>query len=152
MASCRPIPVYGYNDIYPIAGDIYEAETSCTEAHNMGQIASDNVNNLAFFSRKTSITSPKIQNAYSMGTYDPSRTYVMFSMGQSSFPTPPSHFLLSTLTILQVMVTISLSSKDLAEHGCSNVLRIASQIPPLTLAFLLPGPSLHMLCTSPLIG
>lgn len=78
----RPIPVYGYNDAYPIAGDIFEAETSCNDAHNMGQIASDNVNNLAFFSRKQPITTPVIQNTYRMDTYDPSRTYVMFSMGK----------------------------------------------------------------------
>ena len=31
----RPIPVYGYNNGWPIAGDIFEAETNCNEAHNM---------------------------------------------------------------------------------------------------------------------
>lgn len=47
----------------------------------MGQIASDNVNNLSYFSTKEPITKPVIQNTYSMDSYNSSRTYVMFSMG-----------------------------------------------------------------------
>ena len=73
--------MYGYNDAYPVAGDIFEAETGCNSAHNMGQIASDNVNNLAFFSRKQTITSPVLQNPSGMDTYNSSRTYVMFFNG-----------------------------------------------------------------------
>jgi hypothetical protein len=65
----------------------------------MGQVASDNVNNLAFFSRKASITEPKIQNPYGIDAYDPSRTYVMFSMGQSLFPPSLSLSLLLVLTM-----------------------------------------------------
>jgi hypothetical protein len=77
----RPIPVYGYNDAYPVAGDIFEAETGCNSAHNMGQIASDNVNNLSFFSRKETITTPVLQNPSEEITYNSSKTYIMFAMG-----------------------------------------------------------------------
>jgi len=32
----KPIAVYGYDDTFPIAGDLFEAETTCVKAHNMG--------------------------------------------------------------------------------------------------------------------
>ncbi len=48
----RPIAVYGYDDTFPVAGDLFEAETTCVKEHNMGQVASTGVNNLSFFSRK----------------------------------------------------------------------------------------------------
>jgi hypothetical protein len=71
----------------------------------MGQIASDNVNNLAFFSRKAAITSPKIQNPSGMDTYDPSRTYVMFSMGKSSLLSLPL-----SLSLLSASLPLTASS------------------------------------------
>ena len=77
----RPIPVYGYDDTYPIAGDIFEAETDCTKAHNMGQIATSGVNNLAFYSRKPPITTPLPQNPVPTVPYNSSKTYVAFIMG-----------------------------------------------------------------------
>jgi len=77
----RPIPVYGYNDAYPIAGDIFEAETGCTEAHNMGQIASTNVNNLAFFSRQETTTTPIPQNPVEKQQFNSSKTYITLVIG-----------------------------------------------------------------------
>jgi len=33
----RPIPVFGYDDtVKVLGGDVFEAETSCVKAHNMG--------------------------------------------------------------------------------------------------------------------
>ena len=59
----KPIAVWGYDDTYPIAGDIFEAETDCilNATHNIGQVASDGFNNLAFFSRQPPIQSPLVQ-------------------------------------------------------------------------------------------
>lgn len=76
-----PIPVYGYNDAYPIAGDIFEAETGCTPEHNMGQIASVDAFNLAYFSRTPALTVPSKQNEERAETYNSSKTYVNFVMG-----------------------------------------------------------------------
>ena len=75
--------MYGYNDVYPIAGDIFEAETDCTQAHNMGQIATAQVNNLSYLSRKDAITTntPIPQNSYAREVYNSSKTYMMFVMG-----------------------------------------------------------------------
>ena len=37
----RPIVVYGYDDSHPLfGGDVFEAETTCSNEHNMGQVAS----------------------------------------------------------------------------------------------------------------
>jgi len=77
----RPISVYGYNDAFGIVGDIYEAETNCNKEHNMGQIASNGCNNLAFFSRKPSITTPLVQNADPQLKYNKSKTYMVFVVG-----------------------------------------------------------------------
>ena len=73
--------MYGYNDVYPIAGDIFEAETNCNSAHNMGQIASDGVNNLSYLNRRAPITSPMEQNPTSVEIYNASKTYIMFALG-----------------------------------------------------------------------
>jgi hypothetical protein len=77
----KPIAVYGYGDSYPIAGDIFEAETDCTKEHNMGQIATTGVNNLSFFARKPAITAPLAQNTITPETFNASRTYVTFVLG-----------------------------------------------------------------------
>jgi hypothetical protein len=34
----QPIAVWGYDDTFPIAGDLFEAETNCVPAHSMGQV------------------------------------------------------------------------------------------------------------------
>jgi hypothetical protein len=80
----KPVAVYGYGDSYPIAGDIFEAETDCTKEHNMGQIATEGVNNLSFFTRnKAAITTPLIQNQNMMKyeVYNASKTYITFVLG-----------------------------------------------------------------------
>ncbi len=78
----RPIRVYGYDDTYPLAGDIFEAETTCVKEHNMGQIASNGVNNLGFFSREPAIDSPLKQNPEpTRAPYNKSRTYIAFIVG-----------------------------------------------------------------------
>ena len=45
----KPIAVYGYDSTFAIAGDLFEAETGCFSGVGAGQIASDGVNNLAFY-------------------------------------------------------------------------------------------------------
>jgi hypothetical protein len=77
-----PIPVYGYNDAYPLAGDIFEAETGCTPEHNMGQVASIDSFNLAYWSRKETIDTPQKQNSEEALIYNSSKTYINFVMGK----------------------------------------------------------------------
>ena len=60
----KPMSVMGYEDSWKIAGDLFEAETDCNYVHNMGQIASSGVNNLAFYSRKPKIDTPILQNDF----------------------------------------------------------------------------------------
>merc|ERR1719379_1972672 len=79
----KPIAVYGYDDTHPeFGGDPFEAETTCVKEHNMGQIATSRVSNLAFFSRKGSITTPLQQVADPpVGAYNKSKTYMAFIIG-----------------------------------------------------------------------
>jgi hypothetical protein len=80
----KPIAVWGYDDTYPIAGDIFEAETDCilNATHNMGQVASDGFNNLAFFSRQPPIQSPLVQAPRPPHRkYNASQTYVTLLIG-----------------------------------------------------------------------
>ena len=77
----RPLAVLGYDDTWPIAGDVFEAETLCVKEHNMGQIATSGVNNLAFFSRTPSIRTPLRQNASPRHIFNASRTYIGFVLG-----------------------------------------------------------------------
>ena len=109
----RPIPVYGYNDAYPIAGDIFEAETDCTKAHNMGQIASTGVNNLAFYSRKPPITTPLLQNPVPKVTYNSSRTYVSFIMGDGD-----NVAFLKSSRRTWMMERVSRCAADSSYYGC----------------------------------
>eukprot|EP00756_Hemistasia_phaeocysticola_P006886 Hpha_TRINITY_DN14036_c0_g3::TRINITY_DN14036_c0_g3_i2::g.44218::m.44218 len=78
----KPIAVYGYDNSWPIfGGDLFEAESICTKEHQMGQIASDGVSNLAFLSRKPAITKPLVGNPAPDETYNASRSYVGFTIG-----------------------------------------------------------------------
>ena len=70
----RPIAVLGYDDTWALAGDIFEAETNCVREHNMGQVASDGANNLAFYSRKPSPIAPLVQNPPGRPSFDPNKT------------------------------------------------------------------------------
>lgn len=75
----RPVAVWGYDDTYPIAGDLFEAETTCV--HDMGQIATVGVNNLAFFSQTPAITTPLVQNPVASAVWNASTTYIAFVVG-----------------------------------------------------------------------
>lgn len=79
-----PLGVYGYNSSWLVAGGyLHEAQTRCLESRNMGAIASE-ANNLSFFStRSPPITESNVvaQNALEAVTYDPTRTYVAFVVG-----------------------------------------------------------------------
>ena len=78
----RPIAVYGYDNSWPVAGDIFEAETDCAAERNLGQIASEGVTNLAYFNRAPPITEALPQNPVPAGkVYDPSVTYISVIMG-----------------------------------------------------------------------
>lgn len=80
----RPIGVYGYADYWLVFGGyLFEAQTTCTSARNMGAIPT-NVNNLSFFSsRRRPITDPREldRNPPEDVAYDPSQTYVAFVVG-----------------------------------------------------------------------
>ena len=79
-----PLGVYGYNSSWLVAGGfLHEAQTRCLDSRNMGAIASE-ANNLSFFSTRSSpITESNVvsQNALEDVTYDPTRTYVAFVVG-----------------------------------------------------------------------
>jgi len=79
----KPITVYGYDDTLAIAGDLYEAETNCDRGHrNSGHVATQ-VNNLAYFSRKPSISEPLLQPTADTLTapFNSSKTYVSIIVG-----------------------------------------------------------------------
>jgi hypothetical protein len=78
----RPITVYGYDDTFAYAGDLFEAETTCVKEHNLGQVASQ-VNNFAFFSRKPRISQPVLQPTVdtTSASFNKSKTYVTFIIG-----------------------------------------------------------------------
>jgi hypothetical protein len=77
-----PITVYGYDDTFAFAGDLYEAETGCVAAHNMGQVASNGFNNLGFWARHGPLTAPQKQvPTPPHAPYNASKTYMAFVMG-----------------------------------------------------------------------
>jgi len=78
----RPIAVYGYDNTFPFAGgDVFEAETPCIKAHNMGQVASDGSSNLAFFSIPGAIVEPLPQNPAPALRFNASKTYLALTVG-----------------------------------------------------------------------
>ena len=90
----KPVEVYGYNDAVALFGYIFEAETNCIAAHNMGQVASSDQNNFSLFMRKEPIQNPtelepyldalmKTRAEIADGTlvYDPNKTYMTFILG-----------------------------------------------------------------------
>lgn len=77
----RPIPVYGYNDALPIAGDLFEAETLCVSSHDMGEIATTGVSNLAYFSSAAPIRGPVHANRAKEPTYNASKIYLGLIVG-----------------------------------------------------------------------
>ena len=77
----KPINVYGYDDTFQLGGNLFEAETNCVKEHNMGQIATTGVTNLAYFSNKKRITVPLKQNPDPDITYSPRNKYIAFVVG-----------------------------------------------------------------------
>ncbi len=79
-----PVGVYGYNNSWNVLGGyLYEAQTLCLPSRNMGAIPSE-VGNLSFFAtRAPAITEAGavVQNPPELVTYDPSKTYVAFVVG-----------------------------------------------------------------------
>ena len=72
----------GYDNSWPVSGDLFEAETSCTRQHNMGQVASEGVNNLSFFTLKEAHSKPLPQPAGNITeTFNPDSTYMSFVIG-----------------------------------------------------------------------
>lgn len=80
----KPIGVYGYaNNWLVFGGYLFEAQTLCSEARNMGAIPTE-VSNLSFFStRREPIADPGEipQIALEHVDYDPTKTYVAFIVG-----------------------------------------------------------------------
>jgi hypothetical protein len=79
-----PIAVWGYDDTWPVAGgDTFEAETLCVGTHNMGQVASSGVTNLAFLSRSGGppVTAPLVQAPVPAVGFNASRSYVALLVG-----------------------------------------------------------------------
>lgn len=77
----QPMAVWGYDDTFPVAGDLFEAETTCFPRHNAGQVATTGVNNLAFFSRSPPVTAPLRQNPTPPIAFNVSKTYITFIVG-----------------------------------------------------------------------
>merc|ERR1719191_193282 len=84
----KPIAVWGYDDTIPVAcknceSGLFEAETLCVmnADHSMGQVASWDANNLAYFGRKP-IRAP-LQQAPRLPQkkYNASATYVTLIIG-----------------------------------------------------------------------
>lgn len=78
----RPIAVFGYDDTWPLAGDLFEAETTCVSSNNMGQVATAGVPNLSWMrSQAPPITAPLVQSPAPLEPLNASRTYVAFVVG-----------------------------------------------------------------------
>ena len=77
----RPISVFGYDDTWGVEGDLFEAETNCNQYHNMGQIASNGFNNLAYFSSAEQLDEPLVQNPDPPSSLNKSKTYVSLVVG-----------------------------------------------------------------------
>jgi hypothetical protein len=78
-----PIGVYGYNDSWLAGGYVYEAQTRCLDAANMGAIPTRTTNLSFFDTRRPAITEPaELPTAPPPSpAYDPNRTYVAFVIG-----------------------------------------------------------------------
>lgn len=78
-----PIGVYGYNNSWLIGGFLWEAQTNCLDSRNMGAIPTE-TGNLSFYStRRPPITdgSTLARTPPENVTYDPTKTYVAFVVG-----------------------------------------------------------------------
>ena len=78
-----PIGVFGYNDSWLVGGYVYEAQTRCLDAANMGAIPTRTTNLSFFDTRRAPITKPEQlpTNPAQVLTYNPQTTYVAFVIG-----------------------------------------------------------------------
>lgn len=78
-----PIGVFGYNDSWLIGGYLHEAQTRCLDSANMGAIPTRTTNLSFFDTRRPPIAAPDelALTTPDAVTYDPSRTYVAFIIG-----------------------------------------------------------------------
>ena len=79
----EPVTVYGYDDAWALAGDLFEAETNCVQEHNLGQSATSGVPNLSYFSSRNRIRAPLPQNPTPLASrpFSASKTYIAFVIG-----------------------------------------------------------------------
>ena len=113
-----PLGVYGYNSTYTfMGGDLFEAQTLCLDSHNMGAIASE-TGNLSYYSTDGApIVDANVvkQNALESISYDPTKTYVAFVVGDGD-------------NIGYMMTT----RHDWFEERLTNCAAAGSACPPLT--------------------
>ncbi len=78
-----PIGVFGYNDTWLVGGYMYEAQTRCLDAANMGAIPTRTTNLSFFDTRRPAITKPDQlpTNTPQILKYNPQTTYVAFVIG-----------------------------------------------------------------------
>ena len=77
----RPLAVWGYNNAKYFGVNFFEAETLCTRAHTMGQVASSSLNNLAFYSRTPGLPSPLRHYPPVGASFDPQHSYLTLIVG-----------------------------------------------------------------------
>eukprot|EP00656_Telonema_subtile_P053118 TRINITY_DN758_c0_g1_i1.p1 TRINITY_DN758_c0_g1~~TRINITY_DN758_c0_g1_i1.p1 ORF type:complete len:565 (-),score=99.33 TRINITY_DN758_c0_g1_i1:122-1816(-) len=81
----KPAEVYGYDDSVDPGGSLplFESETLCAKTHGLGLACTDDVNNLAFYSRTARVTSPVTQNPdpSPAAPFNASRTYITLVVG-----------------------------------------------------------------------
>ncbi|MDA8639338.1 hypothetical protein N9L31_00045 [bacterium] len=79
----EPVTVYGYDDAWALAGDLFEAETNCVSEHNLGQSATSGVPNLSYFSSQHKISAPLLQNPTPLASkpFNATKVYMSFVIG-----------------------------------------------------------------------
>lgn len=78
-----PIKVYGYNDAWAIAGDLFEASTSCVRERNMGSVPTTSARNMAFFSSGKELRQRQQYRPENLPTHNPNHTYVAYVIGDA---------------------------------------------------------------------
>jgi len=78
----RPIAVWGYDDSWAVAGDVFEAETTCVAEHGLGQVATVGVNGLSYFSRAPRVAAPLAPSPpRPRAVFNASKVYVALVVG-----------------------------------------------------------------------
>jgi len=77
-----PYPVYGYDDTWAIAGDLFEAQTNCIpEDGSLGQVPSAGASNLAYFSQMPDSSRVRHLPPESLEVWREDKVYVSFIYG-----------------------------------------------------------------------